>query len=146
MRHTSFCVFLLTSLLCMAQQEISFEELHETYDTTANHEFLHYVYKNLTFPDEYGQKDTVRSLTITYSDDRYKVQLHGNTGSEIDAYLETMIDSATQYLIAPDKDFSTSLEIRYKYIIGNDKVENDKKDGQIVITRFEPISCGPAPR
>ena len=57
-----------------------------------------------------------------------------------------MIDSTTQYLIAPDKDFSTSLEIRYKYIIGNDKVENDRKDGQIVITRFEPISCGPAPR
>jgi len=129
----------------MAQQEISFEELHETYDTTANHAFLYYVYKNLTFPVEYGQKDTVRSLTITYSDDQYKVKLHGNTGSEIDAYLEKMIDSATHLLIAPERELSTNCSILHKYWFRGKTRESmyNKDDYDLVINRTEPISCGP---
>ena len=134
--------------MCIAQHETPFEELHETYDTTANHEFLRYVYKNLTFPKEYGQKDTVRSLTITYSDDRYKVELHGNTGSKIDAYLEAMIDSATHLLIAPERELSTNCSILHKYEFRNKSQESryNTDDYDLVIYRYEPISCGPVPR
>ena len=147
-RYISLCMFLLISLMCIAQQEIPFEELHETYDTSGNHHFLRHVYKHIKFPDEFNEIDTVLTFTIQYGQGEFITSMKNSDQTAIDSTLLHLIDSACHFLADPDEEISTNFTIAFDYVWGIDSIDsrNNLKEKDIVVSRFPPISCGPAPK
>ena len=143
MRYTSLCVFLLASLFCMAQQEISFEEFHETYDTSGSHHFLRHVYKYIKFPDEFNEIDTVLAFTIQYGQGEFITSMKNSDQTAIDSTLLHLIDSACHFLTDPDEEISTTFTIAFDYLWRIDSIDsrNNLKDNDLLVSRFEPFSC-----